>query len=102
MFERANTKFDIDGRIGGALPGKLVEAGFAVEAVEMDPMSKHTVGISNYQRYFLHEIAIYHAFAPEHVTDEDVEFMRWFVENEVPLQEYDGSHGLVMMSAVKP
>jgi ubiquinone/menaquinone biosynthesis C-methylase UbiE len=102
MFERANTKFDIDGRIGGALPAKLAKAGFTLETVEMDPMSKNEIGIANYQRYLLHEIAIYHAYAPEHVTVKDVELMRWFVENEVPKPEYDGSHGLMMMAAIKP
>jgi hypothetical protein len=94
--------FGIDGHRGLTLPQMLGSEGYHVKAIEWDPMSNEDLGTEMYQRLMLHEARFIRDYDPQALSQDDLEKIGRFVEEVVPLPEYYGTYGVVMMASCNP
>lgn len=94
-------KFGSDYHCGSKVPSMLTALGYRDVAMELDSMSNKDHALEDCQRYMIHEALLIHRTDPTTITAEDMQLIREFVENVLPLSKHRTSYGHVMISAVK-
>jgi len=99
--ERLYKTHGMDSHIGAKIPNMLRIAGYSFIVVELYPMSPQDIGVKEYQEYMLNEAILFHHFDPTALPRADLEKIGNFVENVVPLPDYYGTYGDVLIAAKK-
>lgn len=97
--ERLYNKHGMDPHIGAKIPTMLRKADYNSVVIELDPKSPQDIGVKEYQEYMLNEAILFHHFAPTALSRADLEKIGDFVEHVVPLPDYYGTYGTVMIAA---
>lgn len=91
----------MDPHIGAKIPAMLKKAGYEAVAVEFDTHSPQEIGVETYQEYMLNEATLFHHIDPEGLSRANLNKIKDFVEHVVPLPDYHGAYGVVLISADK-
>lgn len=93
--------FGIDGHVGSKVFNLLPSLGFRESLLEIDEMSNRALPTESLQRYMLHEARLFKAYNETSLSQEDIDHIGKYVEDDIPRSDYYFRYGVVMISARK-